>query len=100
MINIYFHTFHGTPWGSMDFIGTALNSMGFHGAPWTSSVGFHGVSWDSLGATNSTSGGVVIHRVGSDASRAQVDKVIVEIIRSLPVYAVMISAKTGEVRCE
>ena len=44
------------------------------------------------------SGDVVIRRVGSDAGCAQVDKVVVEIIRSLSVYAVMCKDQRSEMR--
>ena len=45
-----------------------------------------------------TSADVVIRRVGSDASRAQDGKVVVEIIRSLSVYAVMCKDQRSEMR--
>ena len=41
---------------------------------------------------------MVIRRVGSDASRAQDDKVVVEIIRSLSVYAVRCKDQRSEMR--
>ena len=41
---------------------------------------------------------VVIRRIGSGASRAQVGKVVVEIIRSLSVYAVMWKDQRSEMR--
>ena len=45
-----------------------------------------------------TSGDVVIRRVGNDANRAQDGKVVVEIIRSLSVYAVMCKDQRSEMR--